>query len=471
MALGDIGTQLEREPENSGLLFERARLLTLLGRDEDAMQAYLHLLRREPTHFSALTNLASAALATGHRSAALTAYRQAVTYHPENPVGLVNLAALLVEDEEISQARALYDRALRVDPDHPQANQGLGQLLFACGERDAAERHWRKGFTGHSVVTRPYRGTGQALAVLMLVSQRDGNIPTSLLLDDRIFAVTAIYAEYHDLAAPLPPHDLVLNAIGDADLCAAALRGAVSIVSRSPAPVINRPDAVLKTGRMENARRFARTPGVVAPKIETHNRQKLLEPDAAQRLVAAGFAFPLLLRLPGFQTGQHFVRVETPAGLAVAAELPGEEVLVIQYLDSASADGMIRKYRVMMIGGVIYPLHMAASHDWNIHYFSSQMETREDLRREEAAFLNDMPTALGQTAMAALQAITDELALDYAGIDFGLAPDGRLVFFEANATMVMFPPPDDPIWDYRRGALARSIDAAKTLFASRARER
>jgi glutathione synthase/RimK-type ligase-like ATP-grasp enzyme len=146
-------------------------------------------------------------------------------------------------------------------------------------------------------------------------------------------------------------------------------------------------------------------------------------------------------------------------------------VLVIQYLDSASADGMIRKYRVMMIGGVIYPLHMAASHDWNIHYFSSQMEAREDLRREEAAFLNDMPTELGQTAMVALQAITDELALDYAGIDFGLAPDGRLIFFEANATMVMFPPPDDPIWDYRRGALARSIDAAKILFASRARER
>jgi hypothetical protein len=469
-ALADIAARLEREPANAELMFERARLLTLLGRDAEATQAYLDLLRREPTHFGALTNLGSLALATGHRSAALTAYRQAVAHHPENPAGLVNLANLLAEDDDTSQARALYERALCADPDHPQAHQGLGQLLFAAGDRESAEHHWRKGFTGHSITTRPYRGEGRALRVLMLVSPRDGNIPTSLLLDDRVFAVATLCPEYHDPDAPLPPHDLLLNAIGDADLCATALKAAVSIASRTRAPIINRPDAVLRTGREDNARRFSQTPGVVAPLIETWRRHRLLSRDAAENLAAAGFTFPLLLRLPGFQTGQHFLRVETPADLATAAGLPGDETLVIQFLNSASADGMIRKYRVMMIGGVLYPLHMAASRDWKIHYFSSEMANREDLRREEAAFLDDMPAALGQTAMAALQAIQEALALDYAGIDFGLAGDGRLIFFEANATMVIFPPPDDPIWDYRRDTLQRSIDAAKTLFANRARK-
>ncbi len=114
---------------------------------------------------------------------------------------------------------------------------------------------------------------------------------------------------------PVPPHDLLFNTIGDADLCVDALNAAVSIAASAKAPVINRPDAVLQTGRMHNARRFARLPGVIAPKIETHARQELLGANAAKSLVAAGFEFPLLLRPPGFQTGQHFMQVETPATL------------------------------------------------------------------------------------------------------------------------------------------------------------
>jgi glutathione synthase/RimK-type ligase-like ATP-grasp enzyme len=466
-ALAQIAARLESEPQNAALMFERARLLTLLGRDDAAKQAYLALLRRESTHFGALTNLASLALATGYRSAALTAYRQAASHHPENPAGLVNLANFLAEEGEPAEARALYDRALCADPDHPPAHQGLGQLLFSLGDVKAAEDHWRKGFTGHSLVSRPYRGTGNALRVLVLASPRDGNIPTGLMLDDRVFAITTLFPEYYD--GSVPPHDLLFNTIGDADLCVDALKAAASIAARTKAPVINRPEAVLQTGRMRNAQRFAKLPGVVAPKIATHARQELLRANAAADLVAAGFEFPLLLRPPGFQTGQHFMRVETPAALAeIASAMPNGDVLVIQYLDSASADGMIRKYRVMMIGGVLYPLHMAASHDWKIHYFSSEMGAREDLRREEAVFLNDMPAALGLVAMSALHAICAELALDYAGIDFGLAPDGKLIFFEANATMVIFPPPEDPIWDYRRPTLHAALQASKDLLVNRA---
>jgi len=35
--------------------------------------------------------------------------------------------------------------------------------------------------------------------------------------------------------------------------------------------------------------------------------------------------------------------------------------LVIEYLDARGTDGNAQKYRVMMIGGRIYPLHLAIS--------------------------------------------------------------------------------------------------------------
>ena len=35
-----------------------------------------------------------------------------------------------------------------------------------------------------------------------------------------MFAVTALYAEFFDAAAPLPEHDVLFERDGDADLCA-----------------------------------------------------------------------------------------------------------------------------------------------------------------------------------------------------------------------------------------------------------
>ncbi len=47
-----------------------------------------------------------------------------------------------------------------------------------------------------------------------------------------------------------------------------------------------------------------------------------------------------------------------------------------------------------------------------------------------------MPSVIGGRAIRALERIATELALDYGGIDFGIGPDGEVLLFEANATMV-----------------------------------
>jgi hypothetical protein len=440
---------------------ERARELASHGDDEAAKAAYLDILRRDPMHFAALNELGTLAYASGHRSAARSAYEQAVRCHPGNPVGRVNLANLLSEDGAFTAARVHYDAALEADPDCAEAHQGLARVLTELGESQAAEPHWQKGFTGHAIVQQRYRGTGPAVPVLLLVSAKGGNIPTQPFLDDRVFAVSALYAEFFDPAEPLPPHKLVFNAIGDADVCGEALSRAEEVIARSRAPIVNPPSLVRATGRLANARRLAKLPGVRAPTITVMRREVL---SAAQEL-----RFPLLLRTPGFHTGRHFVRVERREDLAAAiASLPGPELLAIEYLDARGPDGLARKYRVMIIDGALYPLHLAISSDWKVHYFTADMAANEAHREEERRFLDDMPKVLGDRAIVALAAIGQTLGLDYAGIDFGLAPDGSVLLFEANATMVVNPPDPDPIWDYRRAAIGRVLDAAKGMLLARA---
>ena len=445
---------------------ERARTLGRQGQDEAAKQAYIEVLRQDPRNFSALNELATLAWSGGYRSAARTAYTQAVAHHPDNVVARVNLGNLLREEQDVAGARAQYEAALALDPELHEAHQGMAWVLGELG-LDAAADHRRRGFTGRAMVTQPYRGTGHGVPIVLLVSARGGNIPTRLWIDDRRFTIHAIYADYCDPEQPLPPHALIMNAIGDADLCALALERAEALAARSTAPVINRPARVRVTGRADNARRMAALPDVVAPRIETRSRASLESgPDGPRDF---GLEFPLLLRSPGFHTGRHFVRVEGRGALAGAlATLAGEELLAIEYLDARGPDGMARKYRVMFIDGVLYPLHLAVSSDWKVHYFSADMARNAAFREEERRFLRDMPGVLGPRAMRALERVRTALGVEYGGIDFALAPDGALLLFEANATMALVPPAPGEIWDYRRAAIDTALQAARCMLEARA---
>ena len=299
------------------MLLAEARRLAAACEDAAAKETYLQILRRDPGQFDALNELGTLAYESGHRSAARTAYEQAVRCHPGNPIARVNLGNLLIEAGEFEVARGEYASALAIDPDLAAAHQGLARALTELGKDAAAAPHFAKGFAGRAVVTRRRRGASPSLPVLLLVSAKGGNIPTEHWLDPRRFAITAVYAEFFDPAQPLPPHDILFNAIGDADRCVEALAHAKAIAARSTAPVINSPTAVLATGRAATARRLANIPGLVVPAVESLSRPALL--------ATTHFGFPLLLRAPGFHTGRHFVKVERREALAAAlAGLPGD---------------------------------------------------------------------------------------------------------------------------------------------------
>jgi hypothetical protein len=444
---------------------ERAVLLAALNRHQDAQQAFVSILRRAPTHFGALNEFGTLLTRMGAIDAACRVYAEAIQHHPDNPLARVNLANLLLRATRYQEARAHYERALQADPDHAEAHQGMGAVLADLGDRTGAREHFRKGFSGHAVSTLPYRGERPPVALLQLVSSGGGNIPSGLFLDDTRFLITVVVTDYVDLSVRLPPHQLIFNAIGDADLCTPALDAAARLVANAKVPVINDPVAVRRTSRIANALRLGAIPGVRTARTVAIARDVLGGPGGAQALTAPGFSFPLLLRSPGYHTGRNFVLVETLAGLADAVrELPGDELLAIEYLDARGSDGKARKFRVMMIDGDLYPLHLAIARDWKVHYFTSDMAVEPDHRAEEARFLEDMPGTLGPTAMRALADIQAALCLDYAGIDFGLSSDGELLLFEANATMVIAKPGNDARWAYRHAAIDRVLDAAMEMI-------
>jgi aromatic-L-amino-acid decarboxylase len=469
----DTQAELPKEMEVA-LRVERATLLAEMGRSLDARADHFKVLALDPSHLPNLFGLGKLLVAARQLKAAQLVYAEAVKYHPEDIVCRVNLGSVLLESGDPEEARKHYEAALEIDPEFPQAHGGMYYALTQLGDPDAAKLHQRKSFGRKSVFPSLYRGDSEPIPVLLLVSSTGGNTPIEKLLDDRVFETYVVVADFYDIKQPLPPHRLVVNGIGDCDLAGEALQAAESLLKLTPAPVLNAPAAVRATGRCENADRLGKVPGLISPATAIFPHAVLAGADGATVLAAHGFTFPLLVRTPGFHMGQHFVRVESAADLrgAVVA-LPGlgrpeSEVLAIEYLDARGVDGCARKYRAMMVGGKLYPLHLAISPNWKIHYFSADMADRPDHRAEEAEFLANMPGVLGSKAMAALEEVQSALGLDYGGIDFGLNRNGDVLLFEANATMVVEQPAPDERWDYRRIAVTRIHGAVRDLLLSKA---
>jgi Tetratricopeptide repeat len=470
LRLAELDRSLEQNPDAAEARFERAGLFREQGRFEDAKRDYLELLRRAPTDFGALNDFGALVLDAGYKSAALSLFSAAVQHHPDNPRGQVNLANLLFLMGEAEKARVHFEAALRIDPDHIHAHRGMGNLLAELGDASGAREHRDRAFRNRFLTTLPYRGDGTPVSVLQLISAAGGNIPTRSILDDRQFQTTLLVTEYDDPKVALPRHDLLFNSIGDADLCREGLEAACALLARTDRPVINHPRAVLRTGRAGNVERLRGLPNVIVPRVVTLPRQLLTGVGAAAAIADNEFVFPFLVRAAGFHTGRYFVRVENEQALAAAAaEFPGDELCLIEELDARDSDGFFRKLRVMIIDRKVYPLHLAISRHWKVHYFRADMADSADNRTKDAAFLDDMAGAIGSRGMAALERINAALDLDYCGIDFAVNRDGDILFFEANATMVLVPLSGDEKWDYRRPAFDKVFAAVRSMLMQRAR--
>ena len=466
----ELDFELERNPDALYVRFERASLFREQGQFEEAKADYLELLRRSPTDFGALNDFGTLVLNAGYKEAARSLFSEAVRHHPDNPAGHVNLGNLLFLLGEQQQARLHFESALRLDPDHIHAHRGMGNLLAETGDNAGARRHRDRGFKGHSLTALPYRGDGPAIAVLLLVSAAGGNIPTTSILDDRHFQTTVLVTEYDDPKVPLPQHDLVFNSIGDADLCREGLESASAVLARTRAAR----DQSSARGAQDRTCGECGTPAWLARRCRSANGNiaaaMLASSEAAAVVAGAEFSFPFLVRALGFHTGIFFERVENLEDLkSAAAKFPGDDLCLIEQLDARDSDGYFRKCRVMIIDRKIYPLHLAISRNWKVHYFRADMAQSAEHRAKDAAFLTDIDNFVGERGMAGLQRINAALDLDYGGIDFAINTDGDILLFEANATMVMVPLTNDTKWDYRRLAFENVFTAIRSMLQERSR--
>lgn len=230
--------------------------------------------------------------------------------------------------------------------------------------------------------------------------------------------------------------NIVFNRICEPDSNRKGLELARKIIDENKLPVLNHPDMVLATARDTLHQRFANLDGVVVPKTlrisprYCREVQTLLEQEAVR--------LPCIFRPAGGHNSSGVVLLEKPSD---ASELEcfafdGRDYYLSELYDCRDEDGFFRKFRVVYVGGKLFPRHFLVSDNWCVDVKSRFSE--EAFHKEEQYFMENFESYLGENGMTKLRDFCAKLGLDYFGLDLNLRPDGTLVVFEANACMSAF---------------------------------
>ena len=148
---------------------------------------------------------------------------------------------------------------------------------------------------------------------------------------------------------------------------------------------------------------------------------------------------------------------------------PEREFFISRFVDYSSADGLFRKYRIVVLNGKTYPCHMAIADQWDIWYLNAGMSFSESKRAEEAAFMQTFDDGFAARHGAALSRMIGRVGLDYFLVDCAENQNGELLIFEADNTAVVHNMDSPELFPYKPPQMLRIFKAFATMLADRDR--
>ena len=398
--------------------------------------------------------LADVQAQTGDFAAAASTLSAYVMIHGRDAEAWETLGTLRFRVGLFTDALDAFVQAVELDDQRPRAHMQIYSIAQILERPALALDHQAKALAQTRLFTDPGLLTGgPTLLVLKAPGDWQINTPTDFILRAQDWGT--IHHYFLDPARPITPDlpecDLIFNAIAEPDRAAAALLAASTIVAYLGKPCINPPAAMLAANREQVGQKLAHLPSSIIPQVK---RARALTD-------LADFPLPYLLRPTGTHAGNGMILVQDPAQRPTV--LDGESY-ALPFIDYKSADGQYRKYRVVMVDGVPYPFHMGLSVDWMVHYANARPVDKNQMDREEEAFLTDIAQIFPAPLQADLSEMAKVLELDFFAVDCGIHQDGRLVLFEVDAGAIIHTLDNPTLYPYKHRFVPRIFDALRDLM-------
>lgn len=392
-----------------------------------------------------------------------------------SPSPLIGVAPLMRQafmDVDLRPLGAELLARAQANPDDANAIFDFSTVLQLTGERDAALAVQMEAIRITSLYSIPsVLPTRLRLLVIMGPGDLMSNTPIEFLLEDSDVALDMLYLT---LETPwpetVPDHDVLLVAIAESEANRELLPLVAQLVANWPRPVINRPEHIAVLSRDGVCAALAGVDGMLLPRTIRTDRGSLGALAAGDISVAEllpGDDFPLIVRPLGSHAGTDLDKVVDAGELsAYLGRVGGEEFYLSRFIDYSGADGLFRKYRVVLIAGKPYICHFAISKHWMIHYLNAGMTESLEKRQQEEECMLHFDDEFAMRHRDALLEINRRIGLDYVGIDCAETVDGELLIFEVDNAMIVHGMDPVDMFAYKKPVMQKVFTGFRALLES-----
>lgn len=377
-------------------------------------------------------------------------------------IGLVELMRFAHAGVDISPIGQMLIEKTAEKPNDANALLDLGIVLQLRGNRELALQVQKQAIELQRAYVLPAKNPSLRVLALMGAGDLMANTPIEFLVENsdieltQFFVTQDLFTVAGNLNEDLPEHDVLFVAIAESEDNLPLLKQLEPILKNWAKPVLNKPEKITQMSRDAACQLLANIDEISMPETLRYS---------FENLNSASFDYPIIIRPIDSHAGHDLDKIESENALKnYLAQQNYNEFFVAKFIDYRNADGLFRKYRVMLIAGQPFLAHLAISQNWMIHYLNAGMADDAQKREEEARVMNCFNETFAKKHAAAFQKIYQRSGLDYVGLDCSETPDGKLLIFEIDSCMIVHAIDPIDLFPYKPAHMANLFAAFQQLL-------
>jgi len=385
-------------------------------------------------------------------------------------MGLAHLMRMAISGKDLGpHAQELISRA-KNDPDDANALLDLSILLQLTENREIAMNIQAEALALKQLFHLPAeKGPSTRLLAFCAPGDLMSNTPLECLIEHGDISLDLLYVSPHlPFPAQVPDHDVAIIAMAESDPNRPILNQIQPILENWPRPVINSPLKILNLAR-ETAYTLLNDESRIAYPGTVRSRRADLERiglnQGSPHDLMDTLEFPIIIRPIDSHAGKGLSKIADCLELdEYLKRMPQTEFYVSRFIDYSSADGLFRKFRIVLIEGKPYICHMAISEHWMVHYLNAGMSEHPERRLEEAKNMENFDEGFAQRHKEVFLRLNERINLDYFGIDCAETADGKLLIFEIASAMVVHSMDPEEQFGYKLPQMHKVYSAFRDLL-------